>query len=58
MVLTLYHDKKDPHIVMNVIKVTLDDVRGLTVKIKARRLIEYQSFRFEIDYQRLTIAVD
>lgn len=58
MRLVLYHDFHDPHIVLNVIKVSVDYHRTLTVKIKERRLVENKSFRFEQDYQRLIIEVD
>lgn len=58
MVLQLYHDTKEVHTVMNVIKVTVDNLRTITVKIKDRRQIEYQSFRHEQDYQRFTVQVD
>ena len=58
MVLRLYHTKNDPHIVFNVIKVSIDDNRTLTVQIKERRSITYKSFRHETDYQRLTIQID
>ena len=58
MRLTLYHNDKEPYVVMNVIKLSVDDSRALGVWIKERRLISYLSFRFQVDYQRLTIQVD
>jgi RIO-like serine/threonine protein kinase len=58
MVLRLYHTGKEVHTVYNVIKVSIDDSRTMTVKIKDRGRIEYRSFRYETDYQRLTIQVD
>ena len=58
MRLTLYHNNRDPVIIMNVIKISIGDERTLSVQIKERRLIEYRSYRFECDYQRLTIQID
>jgi len=58
MTLTLYHNDHDPYVVMNVIKMTICDERTIAVQIKERRSIEYRSFRYGIDYQRLTIRVD
>ena len=58
MRLTLYHNDHDPQVVMNVIKMSIDDERTLTVRIKERRFTECRSYRFKHDYQRLTIQVD
>lgn len=58
MRLTLYHDDKDPYVVMNVIKLSIDELRTLAVRTKGRGLIDYKSFRFSKDYQRLTIELD
>ena len=58
MRLTLYHNDRTPYVVLNVIKLSVDNTRTLAVTIKERRFIEYKSFRYQVDYQRLTIQVD
>lgn len=58
MVLRLYHTNRDPYIVFNVVKVSIDDNRTLLVTTKERRSITYKSFRHKTDYERLTIQID
>ena len=58
MVLTLYHDNAEPHTVYNVVKVTVDNHRTVAVTTKNRLTLEHLSFRYQKDYQRLTVQVD
>jgi len=58
MVLTLYHDDKEPFKVYNVIKVDLDDLKTITVTIKHGGNIEHLPFRYLEDYQRFTVQLD
>jgi len=58
MRLVLYHDNRDPFVLMNTIKVTIDNDRTLTVRIKERRQIRQTNYNYPTDYQRLTIEVD
>ena len=58
MILTLYHDDKEPDKVYNVIKANIDNLRTVTVTCKYGRHIRHYSYRYETDYQRLTVQVD
>jgi len=58
MVLYLYHYEKEPVHVENVIKVWIDDNRTVLAKIKHRSEIRQLSFRYQTDYQRLTVNID
>lgn len=58
MVLRLYHYKKEPFMVFNVIKVTVDDNRTVVATVKERLHVKRLSFRIGDDYQRLTVQID
>jgi len=58
MVLTLYHDKKEPRKVFNCIKVSVDNQQTVIATVMQRTDIVNARFLIEIDYQRLTVQVD
>lgn len=58
MVLTLYHDDREPHKVYNIIKVTVDNFRTLKVHVKHGVNIEHLQFQHEEGYHRFTVQLD
>lgn len=58
MVLRLYHYEKGTVTVYDVIKVSIDDNRQISVRVKEESDIKNKFYHYEKDYQRLTIQVD
>ena len=58
MVLTLYHDEKQPHKVYNCIKVSVDNQQTVVATVKDDAELFNRRFSIEKDYQRLVIQID
>jgi len=58
MVLTLYHDNKEPYKVYNTIKLTVDNFRTVTVDVKSGGDIQRRQFMHDEHYQRFTVQLD